>query len=414
MDMVKQTRREFLKTTGLTAAGLVVPGCTGIAQGSKKAAGYKGSASVPSYLKGYEKLYARDPHKANLEWFRNARFGLFLHWGLFSYYGENCPYIYEHNVPIPAYKKTMEKFTAEKFDADFITDLALGAEMKYVNMVTRHHDSFSLWDTRQSDFNSMSAPARRDFVAEMAEQCAKKGLGFFTYYSYGLDWVHPWFPTEESGIVRAPKRVDGYHKWKAGDDNRHYIEFVNGQIRELLSNYGPIAGMWFDPISSYYQRPDLLPVEETYALIRKLQPGCLICYKNGATGTEDFITPEVRIHSGALKWLDRGQGSEEFKRKVRANWKRMVKGLKEFNGRMEKKGWGYVRDTERIDADEALSRLAYAGEQESNMLLNTGPLFDGSIHPKAVATLREVGRRIRRDGWPTSGASVSEGVLTVE
>ena len=376
--------------------------------------------SVPKYLESFSELYERDPHQANLEWFKQAKFGLFIHWSLFSYYGENCPYIYNHNIPIPEYKRTMEHFTAEKFDADFITDLALEAEMKYVNLVTRHHESFSLWASESSDFSknycSMSAPAGRDFVAELVAQCARKGLAFFLYYSYGLDWVHPWFPTEESGIGRAPKRVPGYHKWEEGNGNRKYTEFMHGQITELLSNYGQIAGMWFDPISSIYQRPDLFPVDETYDLIRGLQPQCLISYKNGATGREDFITPEVRISDNALnRSLPVGTATPEYKKKIRAFWDKTVKdGVKEFNGRMETKGWGYVKDAKRIDADEIMHRLAYAAEQSSNMLLNTGPLFDGSIHPDAAKTLREVGRRIRTHGWPESDGNVNEEVLTVE
>lgn len=373
----------------------------------------------PTYLSQHLDAFRADPHQANLEWFKRAKFGLFIHWGLYAYYGENCPYIFKNDVPIPEYRRAMDEFTGEKFDADFITDLALDAEMTYVTLVTRHHDSFSLWDSQSSEFArgycSPAAPARRDFVGELAEQCAAKGLAFFLYYSYGLDWVHPAFPTEESGIVRAPKRVDGYHTWQEGSGNDEYVQFMHGQITELLTNYGHIAGMWFDPVSSVYQRPDLFPLEDTYALVRKLQPHCLIAFKNGATGTEDYITPEVRISDGGLQWLEKGCASEDYKSRIRAFWDHMVAdGVKEFCGRLEKSGWGYVKDTERIDADEVMRRLAYANDQNSNMLLNTGPLFNGSIHPAAVATLRETGARIRRDGWPGGSGVVQESVLTVE
>ena len=375
--------------------------------------------SVPSYLSEFTEAFQEDPHSANQQWFKQAKFGLFIHWGLFSYYGQNCPYIYRTGMEIPAYKRTMVQFTAENFSADFVTDLALEAEMTYITFVARHHDSFSLWDSSASEFArgycSTAAPAGRDFVAELSEQCAHKGLALFIYYSYGLDWVHPAFPTEESGIVRAPKRVDGYHTWTEGTGNDEYVGFMHDQIRELLTNYGQIAGLWFDPISSVYQRPDLFPVEETYALVRSLQPHCLISFKNGATGTEDFITPEVRMHDGALRWLDQGRATDDYKTRVRSFWNSMVEsGVKEFSGRMETNGWGYVTETERIDADEIRRRLAYARGQDANMLLNTGPLFDGSIHPEAVAALRETGRRIREHGWPSDNGSVDESVLTVE
>lgn len=373
--------------------------------------------AVPPHLRSFEEAYRRNPRQAAQSWFEQARFGLFLHWGLYSYYGENCTYIYHRNVPIPEYKRTMERFTAERFDADFITDLALEAGMKYVTFVSRHHDGFSLWRTGRSDFHAGNSPAGRDFVDELATQCRAKGIGLFLYYSYALDWTHPWFPTEESGIVRAPKRVEGYHMWRDRDGNERYMEFVHGQLRELLTSYGPIAGIWFDPISSYYQRPDLFPLEETYQLIRGLQPHCLISFKNGGTGTEDFISPETRVHDGALKWLERGRAPKVFVDRVRANWQALLRGPKEFCSRLEDKGWGFVKDTARADADEVMRRLAVASAQQANLLLNTGPLFDGSIHPDAVATLREVGRRLRANGWPSGAApgdATDEDVLTME
>lgn len=375
--------------------------------------------TCPTYLADHADAFHQNPHGTNHTWFKSAKFGLFLHWGLYSYYGENCPYIFKHSVPPPEYKKTMEHFTGEGFDADFITDLALEAEMSYITLVTRHHDSFSLWDSQVSEFakgyNSKVAPMGRDVVRELSEQCAKKGLAFFLYYSYGLDWVHPAFPTEESGIIRAPKRLEGYHTWKEGEGNGEYVQFMHDQLTELLTQYGPIAGMWFDPISSVYQRPDLFPVEQSYELVRSLQPHALISFKNGATGTEDYISPEVRISNAAHKWLDKGRATPEYKARVLAYWEDVLSnGLKEFCGRMESKGWGYAKETDRVDADEVMRRLAYARSQNSNMLLNTGPLPNGSLHPEAVSTLKEVGRRIRSEGWPEGEASVNESVLTVE
>jgi alpha-L-fucosidase len=376
------------------------------------------SQPCPKYLAGFEDQYSLNPHEANLAWFRQARFGLFIHWGLFSYAGPTLSVASDVKGPFPEHQSIKDIFSAEKFDADFITDLALEAEMKYITFVARHHDSFSLWDSQASEFaqgfSSMSSPARRDFVGELAEQCAEKGLALFIYYSYALDWVHPFFPTEASGIIRAPEHIDGYHTWTEGDDNSPYVQFMHDQITELLTHYGHIAGMWFDPISSVYQRPDLFPIADSYALVRQLQPHCLIAFKNG-TGSEDFISPEVRISDGALDWLDKGKAPDSYKAQVRAYWDRMVReGCKEFCGRMEEGGWFYAEGTDRIDADEVVQRLAYASSQDANMLLNTGPLLDGSIHPAAVEALRETGRRIREQGWPAGSGSVDESVLTIE
>ena len=362
--------------------------------------------TAPAYLEEMKDRFDEDPHGANLEWFRNARFGLFLTWGLHAAYGGGCRYFVRHDISVADYKRTMAQFTAERFDADFITDLALEAQMRYVTFVTRHQDSFSLWDSRtdafSADYCSTAAAAKRDFVAELAEQCAKKGLALFLYYSYAMDWLHPWYPTVDSGILWNRRRIDGYHRWQKDEDTRRYIDFAHGQIAELLTGYGPIAGMWFDPVACIYQRPDLFPVEETYALVRDLQPGCLIAFKNGATGTEDFIAPEGEIYDRPIKrWIDEGSAPIEYRRKVRLFWDDMVtSGCRELCSKMESNGWGYVADTERVDADEVMHRLADAAGRGFNLLLNTGPLFDGSIHPDAVATLKEVGRRIQADGWP--------------
>ena len=365
--------------------------------------------TAPKYLEPMKERYAEDPHGANLEWFRGARFGLFLHWGLHAYYGEGCRYFARHDISVAEYKRTMDHFTGDKFDADFITDLALEAEMHYINFGSRHHDSFSLWDSRTSGFSrdycSTASAARRDFVAELADQCANKGLALFLYYSYAMDWVHPWFPTVESGILWNRRKIAGYHKWRKDGDIGPYIEFVHGQITELLTQYGPIAGMWFDPVACVYQRPDLFPLEATYALVRKLQPGCLIAFKNGATGSEDFIAPESEIYDRPIKrWIDDGNAPADYRRKIRRFWDHMVtSGCRELCSKMEKQGWGYVKDTERVHADEVVRQLADAADRGFNLLFNTGPLFDGSIHPDAVATLKEVGRRIRTHGWPGSG-----------
>ena len=151
------------------------------------------SNPTPSYLRGYESLYAADPHAAALAWFAEARFGLFMHYGLYSLLGRHEWVMYRENIPLAEYEQLAEQFTAERFDAGYITDLALEAGMRYVNLTSRHHDSFCLFDSEVSDYTSVRAAAGRDLIGELAEQCRAKGLGLFTYYSYALDWRHPYF-----------------------------------------------------------------------------------------------------------------------------------------------------------------------------------------------------------------------------
>ena len=211
--------------------------------------------------------------------------------------------MFHEAIPVAEYEKLFEQFHPDNFDADFITDLALEAGMKYITITTRHHDSFCLFDSQASGYNSVRSPARRDLIDELAAQCAKKRLGFFLYYSYSLDWRHPYFYPRSYFRMARPDYAtpEPSYKFEPDADFQHYVAFMHTQLRELLTNYGPIAGIWFDPIMGYYARPDLFPIHETYAMIRALQPQALICFKQGATGTEDFAAPERTGYSLAQR-----------------------------------------------------------------------------------------------------------------
>ena len=283
-DVNRPTRREFIAAAG----ALVIPSvCTPTPAAGK----------VPSHLKNYERLYSQDPRAASVEWFSQARFGMNIHYGLYSLLGRGEWVMWEENIPIAEYEKLVPEFTAKKFDADLITDLACEAEMRYVTFVSRHHDSFALWDTKQLAWNSMHSPARRDFLGEMAEQCRKKALGLFVYYSYALDWWHPYFYPRQFLYYARPDypQPEPRYKWTKDADFAHYMEYAHAQLREILTNYGALAGIYLDPIIGYYARYDLFPIEETYAMIRKLQPHALISFKQGATGTEDIACPEHKV-----------------------------------------------------------------------------------------------------------------------
>lgn len=353
--------------------------------------------TVPSYLSDYANLYQTDPHAAALAWFADAKFGLFMHYGVYSLLGRHEWVLFRERIPLGEYEKLKNQFTAEKFDADFITDLALDAGMTYVNITSRHHDSFCLFDSQVSDYTSVHAPCGRDLVAELAEQCERKGLGLFLYYSYGLDWRHPYFYSREHSRIARPDYAEPEPRylWRKDEDFAHYIDFVHAQIRELLTNYGPLAGIWFDPIMAFYARPDLFPIHDTYAMIRELQPQTLISFKQGATGTEDFAAPERHGHSLADRVREQ-IGPEQAKVAARA-WAGNKDKHNEICDTMQPGAWGYVKDDDGAHhtPDEVLQMLADAEKQNCNLLLNTGPLPDGSIHPEDVKSLREVGRRLK-------------------
>ncbi len=353
-------------------------------------------ATPPSYLMDYDALYQEDPHSAALAWFADARFGLFMHYGLYSLIGRGEWVMYREAIPLPAYEQLKEDFTAARFNADAITDLALEAGMRYVTITSRHHDSFCLFDSEVSDYTSVNSPAGRDLVGELAEACAAKGLGLFLYYSYALDWRHPYFyPRDLLDIARPDyQEPESRYLWREDADFQHYIDFVHAQLRELLTHYGPLAGIWFDPIMGYYARPDLFPIEATYAMIRDLQPQALITFKQGANGDEDFASPERQGQSLAQRVGERiGPQSAEVARRA---WERNRLKHNEICDTLQPNAWGYHRDDDgsHKSADKVMAMLAAAAAQNANLLLNTGPLPDGAIHPEDTATLRAVGRQI--------------------
>ncbi|MFP4105697.1 MAG: alpha-L-fucosidase [Phycisphaerae bacterium] len=356
---------------------------------------------VPAHLEKLASEYAENPHTAAMKWFRNAGLGLFLHYGLYALHGKGEWGMYNQAMDLGEYEKLAERFTAEKFDADFITDLACQAEAKYVNFTTKHHDGFCLWDSDNCAFNSANSAAGRDLVGEMAGQCRAKGLGFFLYYSYALDWHHPWFfSLDYFDRARPPyDHPEPHYLFRKAEDFRRYIDDVHAQLTELLTNYGPVAGVWFDPEMAYHAQKDLFPLSETYALIRKLQPHALVAFKHGATGEEDFAAPEGRGLPLLEKIRDR-IGEKEAEEAQRA-----------WDAHKDKRGeicdtlsfsWGYheKNDENHIGPDEVMSKLAEAWRRDCNLLINTGPLPSGAIPEPDVKTLREVGRRIRSGEIP--------------
>lgn len=356
--------------------------------------------TIPTFLAAHADLYAENPRAATLKWFSEARYGLFMHYGLYSLLGRGEWVQLREAIPLAEYVKLKDRFSADKFDADFITDLALDAGMSYINITARHHDSFCLFRTAQTDYNSEDAQlCGRDLIAELAVQCQRKKLGLFLYYSYALDWKHPYFYPREAGWEAARPAYtmpEPTYLFQRDADFRHYIDFVHAQLRELLTQYGPLAGIWFDPIMGYYHRPDLFPIEETYALVRDLQPQCLISFKQGATGDEDFATPERNARSLAFRLSGRGAQIAD-----RA-WELNKDKHGELCDTMQPKVWGYsnLDDGKHRSTDEVMGMLAHARGRKCNLLLNTGPLPGGSIDPVDERVLREVGARIRQSGFP--------------
>ncbi len=339
---------------------------------------------IPRYLRKYKPLYELDPREAAKRCFANARYGLFLHYGLYSLLGRHEWVQLNERIPVTEYARLTDQFTAERFDAEAIVELALDAGMSYINLTTRHHESFCLFKTGQTDFNSVNSPCGRDLVHELAAACDEAGLALHLYYSHGRDWKHPHAPNNDAwGGKARPEYEPPEPAYAYGDEHdlSHYLQFMKDQITELLMQYNhPIASIWLDGIAVPLSRQDgaeLMRCQDLYDHIHSLSPYTLVSYKQGLTDTEDFFAPEHR-------------GVDKPGRTV------------EICTTMCPHSWGYCADRKgtHLDADQVWQKLREAGTLGCNLLLNTGLLPDGSLDLEDVAVLKEVGLRIREQGYP--------------
>ena len=350
------------------------------------------NAQVPEYLSEYKNSYLKDPREANGEWFKQAGFGLFIHYGLYSQLGKGEWVQFRDTIPLNEYSKLKDSFDAIKFDAENIVLLAIKAGMKYITITSKHHDGFCLFKTEATDYNSLQSPAKRDLIGEMAKACEKYKLGLFIYYSYAADWHHPYFYSSKSSedLSRPFYKVkpDEY-KYENPEDFKKYIAYVHKQLKELLTQYPSIAGIWLDPIRGYYNRPELFPIEETYQLIRKLSPHALISFKQGANGDEDFVAPEMNGNARIAAGNPLAQKIfllNQYKPKEVCNT--MQKSIVGVAGGT----WGYNKglDGYHLNVEEVKALLNESRKNNYNLLLNIGLLPDGTIHPEDYKTLSKL------------------------
>ena len=352
----------------------------------------------PAYLCGYETTYATDPRAAAEEWFRNAKYGLFLHFGLYSLLGRHEWVQLREKIRPGDYAELAHVFKADRFDAEAIADFAVACEMKYVNITTRHHDGFCLWPSEQTTFHVGNTPCGRDLLGEMARACATRGLGLFFYYSHGRDWKHPHAPNNDRWGGNARPEYDPpepTYATGAAHDLNIYLDFMTAQITELLTSYGPIAGIWLDGIAtplnplSKKGEPregfdprtagDAFKCQDLYDHIHSIQPQVLVSYKQGYLGTEDFFAPEHKVYNRF--------GDEAASKPGEV--------CTTSGG-----GWGYTAGHATFTADELWDTLKTTREADYNLLMNVGPLPDGALPGGARAALLAVGERIRSAGMP--------------
>jgi alpha-L-fucosidase len=359
------------------------------------------TTSIPYFLKNYQTEYKDSPRKAALDWFEDARLGMFIHWGVWGKYHAAWA-MYNNQIPLDEYRKTAREVDASGFNVLEIVKLAEESGMRYITFVAKHHDGFCLWDSKYTDFDSKDYPTNRDFLAELAEVCHQRGMPLNIYYSLGIDWTHPWFIGPELYKMARPDYAikPDYFKYQNSEDFEKYREFCKNQLTELCTQYGPVAGFWFDPLGGVLANSEMFNVQEFYDLIHQYQPHALIHFKTGITGTEDVLVGERELKSISMHY----PGTTEQDRIIRElsdkAWNRNMTKKAEI-AVTSQKSWEWNPEYKCADVDELWKMLVGASENNANLLLNFGPKPDGSIPEDVAVNFRLLGEKIRLEGYPT-------------
>ena len=320
------------------------------------------------------------PTPENLESRKNfaeSRFGIFLHWGLYSMFAQGEWYMNNDSVDSREYAKAMNAFYPHRFDAQAWVSAIKAAGARYICFTTRHHEGFSMWNTQYSDYNIMNTPYGQDIVRQLADECHRQDIDLHLYYSH-IDWMREDYPAGRTG--RGTKRLDRAD-WPT------YYRFMNNQLTELLTNYGKIGAIWFD--GWWDHDVDSVPfnweLEEQYKLIHDLQPGCLV-------GNNHHQTPFE------------GEDIQIFERDVPGENKAGLSGqdisaLPLETCQTMNHSWGYrVTDQEYKSTRELIQLLVRTSGKGANLLLNVGPQPDGTLPEAALTRLAEMGKWLDRYG----------------
>ncbi len=334
-----------------------------------------------SYKPSIENLKAR-------EWFEDAKFGMFIHWGVYSVLGDGEWVMNNQNISVSEYEKLPTFFNPIDFDANKWVSLAKSAGMKYITITSRHHDGFSMFDSKATDYDIVDrTPYKKDVLKLLAEECHKQGIKLFFYYSL-LDWNRDdYFPRGRTG-----KGINGRKEGKWED----YIAFMKFQLRELLTNYGPIGGIWFDGHwdqkawdGNSFSGESLVDwhYDEIYGMIHELQPKALIGNNHhiGVIDGEDFQMFEKDLPGkNSTGW---GTPEDQIGRLP-------LEVCETING-----SWGFnLQDRKHKSKERLIQYLVNAAGYGSNFLLNVGPMPNGKIQLNHQESLKEIGSWLKKYG----------------
>lgn len=319
-----------------------------------------------------------------MAWWREARFGMFIHWGLYAQaagtwdgkkYGGGVEWIMNFaKVPVKDYEPLLKQFNPVKFDAKEWVSIAKNAGMKYIVITSKHHDGFALWDSKVSDYDIMATPYKKDILKALAEECRKQGMKLGFYHSI-MDWHHPdyglrrpWDPRPEAGKPDMDK----------------YVAYMKGQLKELLTNYGDVATVWFD---GEWEEPwNHERGMDLYKYVMALQPKTIVNNRvdkgrSGMAGMTqgdhagDYGTPEQEIPGKGIPGVD---------------WESCMT----MNGT-----WGYsAHDLNWKSSETLIKNLVDIASKGGNYLLNVGPTGEGLIPDASVERLRDMGAWLKVNG----------------
>ncbi len=322
---------------------------------------------------------AYQPAASNLqarEWFQDAKFGLFIHWGVYSVLGRGEWVMNNEKIPIVEYEKLAPKFNPVKFDAAQWVSMAKAAGQRYITITSKHHDGFAMFGTKQNKWNIVDAtPYAKDVLKPLSEECRSQGVKLFFYHSH-LDWHHPdYFPRGMTGKTAG--------RPESGDFNK-YLDFMDAQLSELLTGYGEVAGIWFDGI--WDKRGADWRLRRTYDLIHRHQPQALV-------GNNHHLAPFEGEDFQMFEKDLPGENKTGFSGDSKIG-RLPLETCETING-----AWGYNAGDKNLKSTKALLHyLINSAGRNANFLLNIGPKPDGTVQDDFVTRLKEMGAWLSKNG----------------
>ncbi|MFC1562792.1 alpha-L-fucosidase [candidate division KSB1 bacterium] len=323
------------------------------------------------------------PTKANLEareWFQDAKFGLFVHWGVYSLLAKGEWIMNNDKIPVAEYEKLPPKFNPVNYDPDEWCRMVKEAGMRYITITSKHHDGFAMFDSKVSDYDIVDrTPYGKDVLKMLADACERHGIKLFFYHSH-LDWHHTdYFP--RGGTAKYPSGRPDRGDWYK------YLDYMDAQLKELCTNYGKIGGIWFDGM--WDKRDADWRLGKTYRLIHDIQPQAMI-------GSNHHIAP---FPGEDFQMFEKGlPGKDPYSRD------KSISVLPLETCETINRAWGYNKNDKNFKSTkELIQYLVKAAGNNANFLLNVGPKPDGTIQSEFKERLAEIGKWMRVNGLSIYG-----------